>query len=161
MDHVSYTNGKHTYSIVPITDDSFIDSDMIKVDHLLGGMNRVKYREAMVDSINQGLAYSVYEDDKRKGFVYNRVYKGAYYGASINIEGTIPLMIALRSMFDGVPYRKIAFVPHKDNFKYFKSMIAGDKIRAYHSGIPTITISKEKLTAQGYRLFKYFDIRRV
>lgn len=162
METVSYTSTKgDIYRIEPIIDTLFIDEDMLSVIDIVSDTDLVQYKSAMEDSIKQKLAYSVYENGARVGFVYNRVFKGKYYGASIYIKGVIPVIVALRSMFEIADFKSISFIPHKNNLKYFKSMIEGHNIRAYHSGIPTITIKKERMWNNGVKLFSYFGLEKI
>ena len=159
---VSYIKGSTRYNVQPITTYEMIEHDIGMVLELIEGTSISEYRYNMEVSVDQGLAYAVFKGTERLGFVYNRVENNKYYGSSIFIhKDVIGLMVALRTMFEIVDYKKIEFAPHKDNLKYFKSMIAGDKIRAYHSGKPTVTITKERMWDEGVRLFKYFGLERV
>lgn len=161
MEVVSYISPKHTYKIVPITDDLHVNDDIASVADIIEGTDVQEYKSAVLDSIDQELAYSVYKDEERVGFVYNRVYDNKYYCASIRIDDPIAVVVALRSMFEIANYTKILFLPHNDNLKYFKSMIDGHVIRAFHSGLPSVSITKKRMWDEGVRLFKYFGLEKA
>lgn len=158
----SYIRGSTKYSVEPITTYEMIDHDIGMVLELIEGTPLDKYRHNMEVSVDQRLAYAVFKGTERVGFVYNRVEGNKYYGSSIYVwKDLVAMMVAMKTMFEIAPYKKITFVPHKDNLKYFKSMIAGDKIRAYHSGKTTVTIVGDKLMAEGPRLFEYLGIEVI
>ena len=162
MEAASYIKGSTRYNVQPITTYEMIEHDIGMVLELIEGTSLSEYRYNMEVAVDQGLAYAVYKGLTRLGFVYNRIEGNKYYGSSIFIhKDIIGTMIALRTMFEIVDYKKIEFAPHKDNLKYFKSMIAGNNIRAYHSGRPTVTITKDKMWDEGVRLFKYFGLEKV
>jgi len=117
------------------------------------------YRDNMVASVYQDMAYCVYKNDVRIGFVYNRVEKYRYFGASIWMKDTIGMIIAMKTMFEVCDNHKIELVPHEGGMKDFLSMATGTSIRTYHTrNRDAIVFLKEDLAPKGERLFKYFGI---
>lgn len=144
-----------------IDDMTKIDSDMESVKDTISDADPVEYRDNMAESVQQGLAYEIYKNEDRVGFVYNRVEYGEYMGASIYITDTLAMLIALKTMFEIYDYHKITFVPHEDNLKYFKAMAYGPDIRVYHETGNHLVIRREDLETKGLRLFKYFGIEAL
>lgn len=158
MPHVSYTNNGNLYEIKPIEDTIHLEWDIESVQDIIEGVDIAEYRNKMIQSIIQGYAYALYVNGERKGFFYNTVDdEGRYYGNSIRIDSDIiGVFFMLKQMFDIYPAHKIIFMPHRDNIKYFKSMIRGDKIRAYNVNNTPVTITREVYDKYAARLRKYF-----
>lgn len=159
MDHASYTCDGLTYRVSFIEDTSSIDSDIATVIDTVQDTDIDVYRSNMVMSVEQHLAYCIYKNDVRVGFVYNRVENGLYLGSSINITDTIAMLIALKTMFEIYDYHKIQFVPHNRDIRMFKSMAYGPDIRSYYSSNEYLVIRREDIEKNGLRLFKYLGIQ--
>ena len=159
---VSYTNGSDTYLVQPILDVLSKRADAIAALALVGNDTPLdKYENAMKQSIEQRLAYEIYKNDTRVGYVYNRVENNTYYGACINVKGFEAMAIAMKHMFEIYDSHKIVFSPHTHNLKSFKSMIKGSIIRAWHNGRKTVSILREDIVPQGIKVFNYLRLREI
>lgn len=162
MEAVSYTKDNHRYDVIPITDESYINADMQTVATEIQDTDPAAYRANMQLGVQQGLAYSIFRDGIRIGFVYNRIENNRYYGSSIFIDRDLAgMIVAFKSMFEICDKHKIEFVPHTGNLHYFKSMIDGSTLRLFHNGAPTVTIMRDKMIADGYRAFHYLGIQQL
>lgn len=162
MVHASYTCKGNTYTVEIISNEDMIDTDIQSVVHLIEGTDIDKYRTKMVESVEQGLAFAVFKNGERVGFMYNKETHKGYYGCSINIPDNVALMIAMKTVFELSGKHKIQFTPHgKASLKAFISMAKGHNIRAYHSGSPYITIVKSYIEPKTKKLFPYLGIEEI
>lgn len=161
MEAVWYTSGTDAYVIYRIETTAYVYEDVKKVEAKLCEQVSEEYIEAMHDSVMQGLAYTVVKNGERVGFVYNRMKNGEYYGASICIWDQVGMFLCMRHMFEICDAHKITFIPHGDNWKYFKSMVHGSKLRMLHNGDNVVTITKENASKEGERLYRYFGIEKI
>lgn len=161
MVHASYTCDSVVYTVKFITTTDYIMEDMLEVSEHIIDTDPDIYRIYMMDSVAQGLAYDIWRDGVRVGFVYNRMEGVKYMGASIHITDSIAMLIALKTMFEIKDVHKISFFPHKSNLKYFKSMARGCDIRTYHTTGKPLPILRENMEANGRKLFSYLGIEAV
>ena len=162
LEAVSYKRGSTSYTVEPIDSYDMIDRDISVVIDLIEGTPLDGYRSNMETSVDQGLAYAIFKDNLRIGFVYNRVEAGAYLGSSIFINKDLVAMnLAMKTMFEIYDARSIRFTPHQDNLRYFKSMVRGTSIRAYYSGVPYVTIIRDDIIAKGKEMFFYLGLEVV
>lgn len=158
MDHVSYIDDDSIYEIRKVISPIYADEDVQDVMHLIEGTDIYKYKDNMYTSIHQGYAFRVYKDGVKKGFVYNYMKDGKYYGGSILLKGTVVMALGLKHVFDICDYHKIEFQPHGD-IAQFKSMLTGTSIRIHHSTGKPVTILRKDIMEAGYAIFKYLNIR--
>ena len=158
MDHASYICDGITYRVSYIEDTSSIDDDIATVIDTIQDTDIDVYRANMVKSVEQHLAYCIYKNDIRVGFIYNRIEGDLYLGASINITDTIAMLIALKTMFEIYDSHKIQFVPHNRDIRMFKSMAYGPDIRSYYSSDGYLVIRRADIENNGKRLFNYLGI---
>ena len=159
MEAVSYISDGVTYKVEPILDDSFIAGDMLTVADAVQDTDPDEYKSAMEKSVEQELAFSVYVEDTRVGFVYCYKEDFKYIGASLYIHhNLISVLVALRTIFEMSDSHKLVFTPHEDGLQYFKSMCTGPSIRAYHAVGSPVTVLRSSIYAKGERLFSYLGI---
>jgi hypothetical protein len=154
----SYTCDGDIYTVMLIDDISKIESDMESVKDVISDTDPIEYKANMVESIRQGLAYEIYKNEDRVGFVYNKVDGYKYQGCSINITDTIAMLIALKTMFEIHDSHKISFNPHTTNIRDFKSMAYGPDIRVYYTTKEPLVLRRDMLEEKGLKLFKYLGI---
>jgi len=160
MVHASYTCDGDLYRVEMITDTSMIDADMATVGDVIDDIDPEVYRDNMVASVYQDMAYCIYKNDVRIGFVYNRVERYRYFGASIWMKDTIGMIIAMKTMFEVCDNHKIEIVPHEGCIIDYISMASGTSIRTYHCGTrDAIVFLRDELVPKGEKLFKYFGIQ--
>ena len=161
MEAVTYTCKGVRYEILPITDTEDIELDIEEVSYLIEDENVDMgiYRAAMVEAVEQGLAFRVVKDGTRCGFVYSYVEEYRYIGASINLPGDmVSVLLGLKTIFDIQDSHKILILPHDKGLKSFVSMATGKSIRAYHSvGMP-LTILRSSIVEKGKKMFKYLGV---
>lgn len=161
MVHASYKSNTDIYEVRMITTEDMIDTDMRSVSETIQDTDPIVYRENMVESITQSLAYDIWKNGTRVGFVYNRVDGYRYLGCSINIWDHIGMLLAMKTMFEICDKHKIEFAPHTGNLKWFKSMVQGAKLFEYNNGGTCIPILKRDVEANGVRMFKYLGIEKL
>lgn len=157
MDHVSYTNNGDVYELVKVKSYTLADEDSLDVKHLLGDTDFEEYRVRMYGSVDQGYAFRVLKNGMKKGFVYSYMLDGKLYGASIKLNGHIPMALGLKHIFDIVDFHKIEFMPHGD-ISHFKSMLTGSSIRTYNSHNSMVKILRRDVVEAGFRVFQYLGI---
>ena len=159
MADMKFKQDANIYEIVPITSYKFIYEDLAKVIDMIGNTLVSDYITNMRQSVDQGLAYDIRKNGERVGFVYNREENGRYYGASIYVWDSVAMFLAMKHMFEISDKHKITFIPHGDNWKYFKSMIDGRKIRMFYSGANDVTITRDIVDkAYGIKMFRYLGL---
>lgn len=162
MTHASYTCRGDIYTVEIMPSGYMIDADIASVAHLIGDTDPNEYRDQMVESVEQKLAFAVFKNGTRVGFMYNKETHKGYYGCSINIPDNVALMVGMKTIFELSSKHKIQFKPHgKESLKAFMSMAKGHNIRAYHSGSPYITIVKDYILPKTKKLFPYFGIEEI
>lgn len=129
-----YVCGTDVYRIKPITDPADVLTDYEKVRSLVTDTPEDEYKEDMYESINQGLAFSVWKNDLRVGCEYNTYRDYRYFGECFYMLGRIPMIIGLYEAFQIHDNHKIEFAPHEDTLKYFISAAIGHSIRGWHQG---------------------------
>lgn len=160
MAAVSYISRGNTYRIEPITDHEKVDVDFLFVKANVDGISEEEYKNHMHDSIEQGYAYELYVNDSSAGFFYNSYEGNMYCSRSVWIDSEIEgVVVMLWHMFKITDAHKIVFAPHSDNLKYFKSLIAGSKIREYNAVGSPVTITRKHFEEVSDKLHKYLDIR--
>lgn len=156
---VSYTRGNDKYTIEPITDTTQASLDMDTVRHVIWDTDESEYLRYMFISIKQQLAYALFKNGERVGFVYNMIQDGEYITCSIHIWDPIAMILGVRHIFDIHDSHKVKFAPHADNLKDFISMAAGPSIRIFHTtGIPTVYMLRSELYPKGERMLKYLGV---
>ena len=147
------------YKIESIDDSSFVEVDVKTVEDQITDISLDTYKENMVKAIEQKLAFSIYRDSTRVGFVYNYVEDFKYIGASIWIHSDmVSMLVGLRTIFEISDAHKLVFVPHKEGIRYFKSMVKGSSIRAnYKTGSPLVVL-RDVVYNKGFKMFKYLGI---
>ena len=146
------------YYVKSIKDYSYIATDTYQIIDAIEDTDIAKYKANMKLSVDQELAYSIYKDTERVGYVYNYTIDKAYYGASINIQNPVAMILGLKTMFEIYDSHKISFVPHKNNLKYFKSLALGSSIREYHNYNTPVAILRDALLTKGRKAFFYMKI---
>jgi len=153
----SYRSNGSKYSLVTVT-EGMIDSDMefalqdgVVVDDA--------YRNRMVESVKQGLAFRITKSGKRIGVMYNMVVGEEYIGCSIYCKNDpVGMLILMKSMFDVYDSHKIKIMPHEGMIGDFVSMATADSIKQYHALASPLTITKATLVPKGEKMFKYLKI---
>ena len=159
MQAVSYTRGSDIYEVKPITDIACMGQDMASVSDVIQDTDPDYYKANMLDSVAQGLAYDIWKNGERVGFVYNKIENDQYYGCSIKIWDHIGMLIGLKHMFDICDKHKISFAPHENNLKDFISMAAGASIRLWHTtDTSTVFILRDEIYPRGERIMKYLGV---
>jgi len=160
MLHVSYTNKQGAqYTVHKIEDLNQIDLDIAEVEDKLIDTYLPLYKKNMVTSLEQGLAFAIFKEDKRIGFVYMLVKDNMYIGVSIHLEKDVTgMLIGLRTIFEIYDAHKIKVTPHPGGLKYFLSMATGSSIRAYHTHGSPLTILREDIYEKGKKMFKYLGL---
>lgn len=159
MEAVSYIYKDDTYTLTPILNSNYIDEDYLTVREEVYDTPENVYKDNMLKAVSQGLAFSVYKNTKRIGFVYNYIEDYKYLGACIWLKNDyIGSLVALKTIFDITDAHKLSFTPHYNGIMYFKSMITGSDIRAFYSGQPYVSIIKSNVVAKGEKIFKYLGI---
>ena len=161
MEVASYICDGIVYTVKLIGDEGQVPKDIEKVLHLIDDTDPLVYANNMIESVHQGLAYELYKENDRMGFVYNRIEDGNYYGASICIDDTICMLIALKTMFELYETHKISFMPHTTNLQCFKAMAYGPDIRMHYSAGNPLIIRRDELEQKGLKLFRYFGIEAL
>jgi hypothetical protein len=157
----SYICESNIYTVILIDNLNKIESDMESVKDVISDTDLIEYKANMVESIRQGLAYEIYKNEDRVGFVYNKVDGYEYQGCSINIVDTIAMLIALKTMFEIYDSHKISFNPHATNIRDFKGMAYGPDIRAHYTTKNPLVLRREMLEEKGLKLFKYLGIEAL
>lgn len=159
---MKYVCNGSMYEIRPIDTYDMIDTDMMSVLDTIGDTDINLYMQNMRAGVDQGKAYDIWKDGTRVGFVYNREEDGMYYGSSINIWDHIGMILGMKHMFEISDKHKIVFVPHGDNWKYFKSMVQGNKLRMLYNGGNSVTILRDEIAGKyDSKLMKYLQIEVV
>ena len=161
MGHASYIQESDVYEVRYITEDTSIDTDIEVVLPAITDTAIEVYRANMAESVNQGLAYAIYKNNTKVGFVYNYIRESKYYGASIYIPGSVVTCLGLKTMFEICDNHKIQFVPHANNLSGFLPMATGENIRAYHSGKPFISVTKKYMYPRVKKLYHYLNIQET
>jgi hypothetical protein len=154
----SYICECNIYTVTLIDDINKIESDMESVKDVISDTDPIEYKANMIESVRQGLAYEIYKNEDRVGFVYNKVDGNEYQGCSINIIDTIAMLIALKTMFEIYDNHKISFNPHTTNIRDFKGMAYGPDIRVYYTTKDPLVLRRDILEEKGLKLFKYLGI---
>jgi hypothetical protein len=157
----SYICEGNIYTVTLIDDTNKIESDMESVKDIISDTDPIEYKANMIESVRQGLAYEIYKNENRVGFVYNKVDGYEYQGCSINILDTISMLIALKTMFEIYDSHKISFNPHTTNIRDFKSMAYGPDIRVYYTTKEPLVLRRAMLEEKGLKLFKYLGIEAL
>jgi len=159
MEVVSYICNSTIYTVVPISNTSYIDEDINTVRDKIVGTPIDSYRSNMEESVRQGLAFCIHKDGNKVGFVYTYIKDHRYVGASIHVYGDIvSSMVALRTIFEVNDTHKIIFTPHSTGLDYFKSMATGPSIRAHHATGGPVTILRDTVYTKGQKIYKYLGI---
>ena len=159
MEAVSYICDGSVYRVEAIVDYNFIEEDIATVIETIDDMSIVEYRKNMEIAVDQGYACSVYKDGDRIGFFYNRSEDLKYIGCSIWLgRDAIGMLLGLKTIFEIGDYHKIVFMPHGDNWKYFKSIALGSSIRGYHLERTPLVILKDDVVQKGKRMFEYYGV---
>jgi hypothetical protein len=162
MEAVSYTDGNDIYTVKPITDTIMLGADAEAALEIVGYDNPTElYKEAMLESILQGLAYEIWKNDGRVGYIYNAVIDEKYIGISINVKGYEAMAIAMKHMFEINDSHKIIFHPHSIGVGAFKSMLLGTSIRNMHNGKNEVVILKKDIVYKGHKVFHYLGLREI
>jgi hypothetical protein len=162
MKVVSYTDGNNTYTVRPITDTIMLDIDAHAALAIVNYDNPIEqYREMMLTSIQQELAYEVWKNNERVGYVYNVVKDDVYTGASINVKGYEAMAIVMKHMFEIYDSHKIVFHPHSTGIDAFKSMLLGTSIRNMHNGSNEVVILKKDVYEKGCKVFTYLELKEI
>lgn len=162
MVHASYRSSTDLYEVRMITTQTKINADVDTVRDVIKDTSIVKYKEAMKESVRQKLAYAVWKNGERVGFVYNRIEGYRYLGCSINILDHIAMILAMKTMFEICDKHKIEFAPHTGNLKYFKSMLLGHSIRGWHQGErDSVVVMREDVESKGLKMFKYLGLEML
>lgn len=160
MAHASYINGNDRYEVRFIEDYSMIDTDADEalklVDYDVEDID--EYKAMMKQSVDQKLAFDIWCNCVRTGYVYNRLDGYNYLGCSINVNYTMSMILAFKTMFEICDIHKIVFQPHGGNISKFKSLIYGPSYRLYNNGKKTVTILKEDVYKKGYEMFHYLGM---
>lgn len=161
MEAVSYTNGSDIYTVKPIVGYGTVDADadnaLNLVDYDIESID--DYKNAMKDSVDQGLAYDAWKNDERIGYVYNRIVGHLYVGCSIYSTSLISMILLFKTMFEMHDANKIVFQPHGNNISKFRSLILGTSYRLYNNGANTVTILKKDVETKGRAIFKYLGLK--
>lgn len=149
------------YKIVPIVDEAFTEEDYSTACDYTQIPDKDMYIGAMVESIKQGLCFSVYRDSKRVGFMYNVQEGDNYIGAAIHLSyDTCVMLLGLRRAFEINNAHKILVYPF-DNLRYFISLASGTSIRSHHCIGSGLSIVKKDMWPKGERLCKYLQIEEL
>lgn len=157
MDHVSYISEGNIYEVRKVTEYAQADVDLFDVLELVKGTDLDKYVSRMYESVDQGYAFRVYKNGLKCGFVYSYMKDGKYLGASIKLNGAVPMVVGLKHVFDICDWHKIEFMPHGD-VSQFKSMLTGSSIRTYNSHGSMVKILRKDVVEAGYKVFRYLNI---
>lgn len=162
MEAVSYICDNTFYTIKAITTCDSIPYDVNTVYSIIKDTDITQYISNMELSVKQGYSFAIFKDGIRVGFVYSFKQNHQYIGASIYIIGdVVAASIALKTIFDITDSHKIVFMPHKDNLKFFISMIEGTSIRAHYTDNSPIAILRNVVYTKGTKIFKYLNIQEV
>lgn len=161
MEIAKYFVNNNIYNINKIIDVIEIDKDLEEVLDAITDTPLDKYKENMIKSVQQELAFSIYKDNIKIGFVYNYMEDFKYIGASMYIHtDIIATLLAFKTIFDINDTHKLSFIPHQDGIKYFKSIVLGDSIRAYHKIGSPVVVLRSTIYEKGFKMFKYLGIKK-
>lgn len=161
MAHASYTNDTNVYTVHTISEYNNTDAEdaLLLVNYDVDDVEA--YKSAMKDSVQQGLAYEIYKDAERVGYVYNRMVGDVYTGCSINIQDYEAMAIAFKHMFEVCDKHKIVFKPHGGNVHMFKGLLSGTALRTYNNGKDTVSVLRKDVEEKGYKVFMYMGLKEV
>lgn len=162
MEAVSYISSSgDTLTVSPIASTEWVSADAseaLSIAH--PGIDREEYIAAMVDSVEQGLAFEVHTNDVRTGYMYNRVIDNTYVGVSINIKGACEMIVMFKTVFELYDAHKLVFGPTSDNIHNFTSLVSLDALRKWNA-TGRLSVLKSSVVPRGKRIFKYLGIRKV
>lgn len=159
----TYLGNDSIYEVKEILDNTVVKVDAVESLALVDyNVESVEAYECNMDlSIEQKLAFDVYKNNQRIGYVYNIIDNEVYIGCSIHLVDTIGMLLAFKTMFEICDKHRIIFAPHGNNINMFKSLVYGPSYRMYNNGSNTVTILKDDMVSKGQRMFKYLGIEEI
>lgn len=161
MVHAVYKCNNDIYTIIIISDTSYIDEDISSVSAMITDTDLAIYKENMVQSVSQKLAFSVFKNDIRIGFMYNRLDVHVYKGASVRLTDPIGVLLGMKTVFELLDTHKITFIPHAGGIKNFLSLVYGPDIREYYSGAKDLVVRRVYIEPKGLQMYKYLGIEKI
>lgn len=151
-----YTHEDNEYLVITITE--FCQEDFTKAIEKLG-YEPVGYKANMLQAIEDKLAFAIYKNEEKVGYIYNIDSDGRYISVSFNIWDDIALHIALKTLFEISSANLIRVYPH-EGFLFLKSVFNSASLRMYNSGIKHhAVIIKDEIWETGVKLFRYLGIK--
>ena len=144
MDRVFLTKAGFRYTVSKCTLED-IAHHYSRVLAIMPDHDSDMYVDRMIQSVNEGNAYKVMEEDLLVGFMYNITLERFMEGTSIWGSEVIGMMILFRVVFEDLPKHKLMVNPYYRTYLDMRSLATRGSVRASHAVGASFAMLKEPL----------------
>jgi len=155
-----YSINDRIYTIVNCTNED-VDKHYELIKDNVSDTDETVYKNAMLDSIKQNMAYKAICDNDDVAWLYVHKVINACLGSSIYKKDLIGMLLVFKEFSEHTNCKIIRYTPHKGMLSALKSLATKESIRLYHNGESYIRINLNEIIPKFEQLYNKLGIKIV